>query len=440
MALAGDFDEWRVVLDYYENAAILLSQRTQLYFNHSGVWTTETHHLTGAYDQTDYGCGDRAGWPVWLMQSGYLKVDWAGFVSGRASKSLPRSEVGYYKLLLLARPLHSMSICSCFSPFISRCSNSGTGEWAIMALDFYSWTGNAQYLPLAFAAADFLSQHFTNRSADGNVIVWPAQVLESYWCTYDAASERFTDACCADDTPTVSAMLSLFPRLLALPPALTTPAQRAAWEAFAAIMPALPLSPDGGSIVPARVLSNGGHNGEGPELYVSHPHRLLTVGRAVASGGSLNLSAAIRTLLTNPWYANDNTWTYGINDAVLLGQTEFAVTTLLAKAAAVPPPGYRFSGYAPTTGDYDPGLEYYNNMNRALQEMLLQSGDDGYESTTIVLFPAWPCAWDVAFKLWGPLNTTVEVAYAAGKLESLVVTPQSRAASVNWAACVANAE
>ncbi len=41
--------------------------------------------------------------------------------------------------------------------------------------------------------------------------------------------------------------------------------------------------------------------------------------------------------------------------------------------------------------------------------MLLQSGDDGYDGTTIVLFPAWPCDWDVNFKLWGPLNTTVEV-------------------------------
>lgn len=43
------------------------------------------------------------------------------------------------------------------------------------------------------------------------------------------------------------------------------------------------------------------------------------------------------------------------------------------------------------------------------QEMLLQSGDDGFDSTTIVLLPAWPCSWDVNFKLWGPLNTSVEV-------------------------------
>ena len=77
-------------------------------------------------------------------------------------------------------------------------------------------------------------------------------------------------------------------------------------------------------------------------------------------------------------------------------------------------------------------------MNRALQEMLLQSGDDGFAGTTVVLFPAWPCAWDVDFKLHGPLNTTVEVSYAGGTLVSLAVDPPSRAGAVKWAGCVPN--
>ncbi len=60
---------------------------------------------------------------------------------------------------------------------------------------------------------------------------------------------------------------------------------------------------------------------------------------------------------------------------------------------------------------------------RCLQEMLLQSGDDGFATTQIVLFPAWPCQWDVSFKLWGPLATSVDVVYAGGKLVSMVVDP-----------------
>jgi len=48
MLAAGDADSMRVILDYYANAEVLLSQRTQYYWNHSGMWTTETHHLSGA--------------------------------------------------------------------------------------------------------------------------------------------------------------------------------------------------------------------------------------------------------------------------------------------------------------------------------------------------------------------------------------------------------
>lgn len=75
-------------------------------------------------------------------------------------------------------------------------------------------------------------------------------------------------------------------------------------------------------------------------------------------------------------------------------------------------------------------------MNRALQEMLLQSGDDGFEAPTIVLLPAWPCEWDVAFKLVAPLNTTITAELVGGKLASFTVSPPQRAADVRWARCV----
>ena len=99
-------------------------------------------------------------------------------------------------------------------------------------------------------------------------------------------------------------------------------------------------------------------------------------------------------------------------------------------------PGYRFPAFAPHFQDYDPSADHYANMNRAVQEMLLQSGEDGFVNSTIVLFPSWPCSADVDFKLAAPLSTTVEVSFSAGKLNSLVVTPSSRAANVKFANCV----
>ena len=77
-----------------------------------------------------------------------------------------------------------------------------------------------------------------------------------------------------------------------------------------------------------------------------------------------------------------------------------------------------------------------NNANTALNFMLLQSGDDGFDSATVVVFPAWPCTWDVDFKLAAPLNTTVSVRYVKGKLERFDVEPTARKSAVTFAGCV----
>ena len=131
-------------------------------------------------------------------------------------------------------------------------------------------------------------------------------------------------------------------------------------------------------------------------------------------------------------------WNYGINAAVLAGITDAAVAALSARALTPPAPGYRFPGFSPQFQDYDPSADHYANFARALQEMVLQGGEDGFENATIVLLPAWPCEWDLAAKLWAPGNTTVELEYASGALVSLVVTPPQRAAAVKWAGCVQN--
>lgn len=129
------------------------------------------------------------------------------------------------------------------------------------------------------------------------------QVLETYWCGYSPSS-GFTN-CCENDSPTVSAMHAIFEKLLALPDTVTTPAQRAAWTAFSAIMPPLPLTntSSGPVIAAAAVISSGSHNNEGPELYAIHPHRLFTVGRAVASG--TNISLGVRTTMVRKIAENE---------------------------------------------------------------------------------------------------------------------------------------
>ena len=72
-------------------------------------------------------------------------------------------------------------------------------------------------------------------------------------------------------------------------------------------------------------------------------------------------------------------------------------------------PGYRFKGYGYQGGlsAHPPTVEQLSNMQTALNFMLMQPKDDGFEGG-IAMFPAWPCDWDVSFKLHAPKGTIVE--------------------------------
>jgi len=233
-------------------------------------------------------------------------------------------------------------------------------------------------------------------------------------------------------------MLTLFEKLLQLPAALTTAEQRTAWQQFSdQRMPALPLSADGTRIVPARILNDGG-TGEGPELYAMYPHRVFTKGRNVATGRSLDIAV---TTLTSSGFVNQNEgWPYGLVAAALAGETAVAAPLLLARATSRPAPGYRWPQFASHFQDFDPSADHFALLNRCLNDMLIQSGEDGFDNTTIVMLPAWPCGWDVQAKLWAPLNTSVELDFRGGALAELIITPPSRAGAVKFANCVSAEE
>lgn len=60
-------------------------------------------------------------------------------------------------------------------------------------------------------------------------------------------------------------------------------------------------------------------------------------------------------------------------------------------------------------------------MMTALQLMLVSFADD--KEGGALLFPAWPCAWDVDFKLRLPRNGTVSGVFSGGAVSSLVFDP-----------------
>ena len=60
-----------------------------------------------------------------------------------------------------------------------------------------------------------------------------------------------------------------------------------------------------------------------------------------------------------------------------------------------------------------------------LQEMLMQ-----VDGRKIYLLPAWPDRWNARFKLHAPYQTTIEGTVVNGKLERLIISPESRKADV----------
>ncbi len=398
MLAAGDYDTLAVVLEWASAFLPLARARTQLLLpGVEGAFFTEIVNAFGLYQGKMYAgpeCNRTAGYPPWLAEGGWVRWDFSGNALGP--------------------------------------------EAGMMAMDLFLHTGNLsqaqQYVPIATSALDFIATFYKNRSADGKMLIWPTQVLESWWCEWPGWSN-----CPENDMPTVAAATALAARLLALPPesGLVSPAQRAAYAALAAILPALPAA--NGTWQSADVLSTDGpEHREVPQLFPAHPFRLVTAGRAALDAASAPALATGQRTFNASQNAHKNIgWYYGGIDAALLGLAGEAWAMLVDRATNSPPQaGYRFPAFAPHLQDSEPSADHYANLMTALQAMLLQAGGDAAD--TLVLLPAWPCDVDVSFKLWGARNTTVNVVYAAGALVALDVQPPERAAAVRWARCVSN--
>lgn len=173
------------------------------YWGHPGVWTTETQHLSGAcvlgragfarvcapsrecisarrsYDMSDYGCG-RPGsdpdYPVQLMESGcarscgaalrchlgtWLCLTRFGGGCARVGYAFPMSAVNallecqrvgmcvfcmrgpFSECIPRMHSVNAFRECARRYLHLDQGGDSGTGEWSLMALDFYGATGDA---------------------------------------------------------------------------------------------------------------------------------------------------------------------------------------------------------------------------------------------------------------------------------------------------------
>ena len=317
-----------------------------------------------------------------------------------------------------------------------------------MLLDLYAHTLNdtvlTRFLPLLSETLAFFFHHYGDLSvAHSKLRLFPTQALETFQCLLPPTE----DNCPRDDHPTLAALHVLTERALELPPLLTTAAQRQQWARLRDALPPVPMTTDeeGMPIVsPYAQYPKGANLGnvEAPELYSTHPFRYFTVGTARRKGGARQrvigpslrcLENSNRTTCKNA--RQNGGWQQLPMNAALLGRARLAARAVLERAATSPAVGYRFPGFAPREQDYQPSEDHWANMNAGLQLMLLQPAEDGLDAGGSLLFPAWPCEWDVDFRLAAPRQTVVSGRLEGGKLVALNVEPPQRRASVTVLAC-----
>jgi len=286
---------------------------------------------------------------------------------------------------------------------------SGGLELAAVMLDRYDYTQDRQFakdtlVPLADPLIAFLDQYWTKRDANGKIVMDPAQSLE----TFQTA---------VNPMPEVAGLHHVLPRLLALPNELTTDDQRARWTRLLKELPPVPVADvDGVKLLRPAATFAASSNSENPELYAVFPFPLYGVGRP-----DLAMARATFDKRTNH---HNRGWCQDSIQAACLGLGEEAGRLVAARATIVNS-GHRFPVMWGPNFDWIPDQDHGNNILTTMQRMVLQA-----DGNKLYVMPAWPKNWNVTFKLHAPGNTTVAGTVRDGKLVSLEVTPQSRAADV----------
>jgi hypothetical protein len=278
-------------------------------------------------------------------------------------------------------------------------------ELVDVMLDYHAYTGDKRFLktevlPMARAVLAYFETRF-GRGPEGKLRIEPTQSVETYW--YDVVN----------DTPTLAGLHRVVQRILALPSGVSR-VDRDYFEHMKTLLPAIPLQTENGvtRIQPAEKFNPRRSNCENPELYPIWPFRLYGMGRP-------DLETARATFKARQEKTTAG-WSYDSQCAALLGLTDEATRQLLIKAGNSHPK-HRFPAMWGPNYDWVPDQDHGASLMLTLQLMLLQPVDE-----KILLFPAWPRAWNVDFKLHAPGGTTVEARLENGVVSNLKVTPMSR--------------
>lgn len=278
-------------------------------------------------------------------------------------------------------------------------------EFCQMILDTktYHNADVSKYMPLVESAVTFFDEHYRYRASrrgrrtldgNGHLIIFPSSACE----TYKMANNPVT---------VVAGLMSVLQSLGTKDSMLKT------------IPPISFRQIDGKTILSPAKSWERVNNTESPQLYPVFPWRMYGVGKK-------DIDIARNTYWYDPdvlKFRSHVGWKQDNIFAACLGLTEEAQRLTLLKLGDGP---HRFPAFWGPGFDWTPDHNWGGSGMIGLQEMLMQTHDDG----KILLFPAWPADWNVHFKLHAPHQTTVEAELKDGKVVRLNVFPESRKADI----------
>ena len=278
-------------------------------------------------------------------------------------------------------------------------------ELLALMLDYYAFTretdfARATLVPMADAVLTFYDRHYARDDA-GHIRFEPAQSLETW---HQAVNPL----------PEIAGLRFVIDGLCALSGDIVDEGRRAGWQRLRAELPPMPTRDVAGErvLAPAAELIGGKSNSENPELYAVFPYRVYGVGKP-------DIELARRTF-DHREVKGHNGWRQDDTQAAFLGLAATA-REYVAKRFAEKHPGSRFPAFWGPNFDWIPDQDHGGNGLKALQTMLVQA-----DGRTIRLFPAWPKAWDIDFKLHAPFKTTIRGTMRDGQLLTLEVDPPER--------------
>lgn len=366
MLKSGDFDMMIPQFDFYLNALRNAELRTELYWKHKGASFTEQIENFGLPNITEYGLNRPPGYDPGMEYNAWLEYLW--------------DTVFEFCQMILDTERYSDADITRYLPLIESC------------LTFYD--EHYQYLAGKTGARTFTEQ--------GKFVFYPSSAAESYKGAYNS-------------TTVISALKVILGRVLSLPSKYDSAIQSKRWQVMLSRLPEIPIKEYGGE----KVLAPAEHwariqNSEAPQLYPVFPWGLFGIGKPGLdiARNTYALDTQVLKYRSHVGWRQYNIW------AARLGLTQEAQSLARAKFANAP---HRFPTFWGPGFDWTPDHNWGGAAMIGLQEMLMQVDD-----RKIYLLPAWPKEWNASFKLHAPYNTTLVGRVINGKLEDLLVTPQTR--------------